>query len=395
MGAVESAVGSSAGTMGQMPQINVPKSEPISFNDIDETSPAGGTGFIKQENNKSAKDEGAGDYDGEESESKEEIEKEGKLLDKKADPNKPKDKAKVEKTTDATKIFKLKSGDQDVQLRSDTMVDVKVDGKVEKVPFSELINGYSGQSSLTKKYTELKKDRSSFENEKKAVQDLLTHSHDRLTKGDLHGFITVVAEAMGADPIQVWKDSQKQILEKLKGHVSISEEELKAQEALDENAFYKARDAREKERQTKEAALKKQQEEASRFHEKTGLDPDQFEELVKEMLTIPDLKPEEITYDLVADYHKVKVLNSKLETILQRVSPDLSEAERNQAIMDVRAKVGLDPMSDEDLEHILTEVYGSQEEKKLARKLKKSDQAAKKKPMRDARSEAMFFDDLD
>jgi len=394
MASVESAVGSSAGTMGQMPQISVPKSEPISFNDIDETSPVGGTGYVKKES-KPAKDEGVGDYDGEESESKEEIEKEGKLLDKKADPNKPKDKAKVEKTIDATKIFKLKSGDQDVQLRSDTMVDVKVDGKVEKVPFSELINGYSGQSSLTKKYTELKKDRSSFENEKKAVQDLLTHSHDRLTKGDLHGFITVVAEAMGADPIQVWKDSQKQILEKLKGHVSISEEELKAQEALDENAFYKARDAREKERQTKEAALKKQQEEASRFHEKTGLDPDQFEELVKEMLTIPDLKPEEITYDLVADYHKVKVLNSKLETILQRVSPDLSESERNQAIMDVRAKIGLDPMSDEDLEHILTEVYGSQEEKKLAKKLKKSEQISKKKTNRDARSEAMFFDDLD
>ncbi|MFM1774361.1 MAG: hypothetical protein RL124_1133 [Acidobacteriota bacterium] len=279
---VESAVGSSAGTMGQMPQINIPKSEPITFSDIDETSPVGGTGYVNKHESKPAKeDEGVGDYDGEESESKEESEEKGKLLDKKADLKKDKDKAKVEKPTDAAKIFKLKSGDQDVQLRSDTMVDVKIDGKVEKVPFSELINGYSGQSSLTKKYTELKKDRSTFESERKSVQDLLTNSHSLLTKGDLHGFITIVSEAMGADPIQVWKDSQKQILEKLKGHVSISEEELKAQEALDENAFYKARDAREKERQSREASLKKQQEEASRFHEKTGLDPDQFEELVK------------------------------------------------------------------------------------------------------------------
>ena len=104
--------------------------------------------------------------------------------------------------------FKLKNGDQEIELATDIKVPVKIDGKLTEVTLQEALNRYSQQAHLDKIYKDYKSQSEKFESERKAISDALNSSYDYLVnKKDLRGFLDYMGEALGVDSHALYQDA--------------------------------------------------------------------------------------------------------------------------------------------------------------------------------------------
>lgn len=85
------------------------------------------------------------------------------------------------------KTIRLKTGDGSVDVEEDATVAVKIDGKKQFVPLSELRSNYSGKQSWDKKFGELEStkqqftaEKTKFEDDKKVVVEHFTRIGDKL-----------------------------------------------------------------------------------------------------------------------------------------------------------------------------------------------------------------------
>lgn len=301
----------------------------------------------------------------------------------------------VEKPESPAKLLKVKSGESELEIASDALVPVKIDGKTVEVTLQEALNRYSQQSHLDKLYKSYKTEKETFETERKQISDALNKSYDYLvSQKDLRGFLDYLGEAMGVDSHQLYQDAIGNVQKQLEEFQGMSAEERRIRELEMENNYHRSKV--EKAKQAKEEAKSRSEleSEVTSVMQKYGMEKS---DLVKswDELTGLGYKAEDITPEFLGSYHanikKIELIEGKLGEI----SPEIAQ---NAEIVEQLATYAIQTgANDSEIVEAISQLYGETPEKKLAKKIDKNMRAnAQKgsKSQKNPSSDMMFFDDL-
>lgn len=302
------------------------------------------------------------------------------------------DKKEAEaKTADAPKQIKFKVGDKDVDLASNAMVTVKVDGKAVEVPVQEVINRYSQQKHLDKLFRDYKDEKTKFDTERKTVSDVISKSYEMLAqKKDLRGFIEYMSEALGVDGQKLYSDAVDQIRQAAEADATLTPEERRLKQLEEENQFYRTkveseRTAKAQAQQTK--ALEAQVEQIMSAH---GLDKASFVKAYDELVST-GIEPAKVTPEMVGKYYANVRTISAIEQKLSDINPNAANAANVEKLATLAIQTGA---TEAEMEEVIQQLYANEAEKKLAKKFNKTMKAKAAEGPKRAGSDPLFFDDL-
>lgn len=305
---------------------------------------------------------------------------------------KEKDKEDVKADTQSKRL-KIQHGEEAFDLPLDAKFPVKIDGKVEQVSLSELQARYSQQKHLDKIYTDYKKEKAAFEQERGKMKSMVDQVHDLLVnKKDLRGFIETVAEPLGLDPSQVYQDTVSQLEAKLEEAQLLSPEERKAKALEEELSYYrrKQQDARQAEATAK--SMKELEASVETVMQKAGMDKAAFVKSYDELVQL-GFKPEDLSAEQVGSYYRNMQTIARIETRLGEKNPELAQ---DQKLVEKLATLAIQTQaSPEEIDAVIEQLYTSEAEQKLAKKINKSiRKASAETPVKNPSKDLMFFDDL-
>lgn len=325
----------------------------------------------------------------------------GKEIEKTKDKEKSKDKEIVDENVNKekdqpSKLIKVKSGDQEIDLRSDTQFDIKIDGKIEKVTLEELTKDYSGKTNYTKKYTELDIERKAFHTERQELQSGIDKLLD-LSKTDKLGAMEYLYDKLGENGREAVKELKAQIHAAFEEWSTLSPEERAQRELKDETDYHKKRADKYEHERVEEAKNKALDTRVQAVKTQYSLDNASFVSRYDELKKFQesgDLK-EEITPELIGAYHAQVIRQQDLGKVILQL--DLDPGVQETAFSALKSIWDKDPeLTVEELQRIASDVYGSSAAKKLAQKIKKSSGGSDlPPPPRKERNEPQFFDDIE
>jgi hypothetical protein len=293
------------------------------------------------------------------------------------------------------KALKIKSGDTELDLAEDALVPVKVDGKVTQVPLKDLLSEFSGKTDWTRKYQDLHNEKKSFYDERDTITNRVNEFY-RLSVEEKNPRLAIdlLAEAMGADPQEVWTNLMAPIKEAMKNAPQLSPEEIAVNETKEELEYY-----RRKEKMRKSEGEKARENEGllSRIketQEKLSMSPDQFKKSYDELVAEADKSGFDIsalTPEMVGEYFQIVDRKSKIQGfVVEAYADSEKQSDIEMQLYDTWSK---NPeFTLDDIKDIAGEVYGSKKAKasRLVERVKESKTKEKVLPQH----EPLSWDDL-
>lgn len=359
--------------------------------------------------------------------------------DKKEEPDDKKEKKSDEKTKEAIKkdlkaqgkpkTYKVPNpkGDGDIEIAEDSEFEVKVNGAVEKASLRQIIDNYSGSKHLQRELTKFREEQKKFNDDRGLLQDYVNEIHTQLVeKKDLTGFVSAIAEAMGADAIEANRLTRDLLNKELDKWSKLDENQRALQVREQELELYRGQSQKQKQmrelksieaqlRQETDQVLEKMMSHPS-FKVKVAQNNDLSEEELRNLaelefknlydelsksgqVSLDDFNPERIGKEFEARISEFETQShqSQIGELINDIAPELNDSERQEALsMLAKIKRENPDFSAADIREIAVDVYGSKKAKNLSRKLKKTrtttDTANVKQS--DASGAPLSFDDL-
>lgn len=303
-------------------------------------------------------------------------------------------KAKEEKAIkEAVKALKLKHGDKELEVASDALVTVKVDGKNVEVPVQEVINRYSQQKHLDDLFRKHKTERQEFESQRSKLTEVVNKSHELLAqKKDLKGFMEFMSENLGVDGQALYNDAVEKIRQVVEEESTLSPEERRLKHLEEENQYFRSKAEAAKAAQAETARLKQIETDVESVITGRGMQKAEFVQAY-DALVQNGFKADEITPEQVGQYWDNYKLVETIESKLAQVDP---EAAGNFDEVEKLANLAIQTdASSEEIEEVINQLYGNTAAKKLSKKITKTMKRAhiENGPKRGG-SDPLFFDDV-
>ena len=315
--------------------------------------------------------------------------------DKQSSGKDTKDGEQLEKAAQPVKMLKLKSGESEVELASDTKVPVKVEGKTVEVTLQEAINRYSQQSHLDKLYKTYKGEKEAFEQERKRINGALEKSHDLLVKQkDLRGFLEYFGEAMGMDADELIQGTLGKLQSEVEELQQLTPEERRIRELDRELSRFKSRKEAEKQQAEKAKSRAAIESQMKTVMEKHGLDQAAVVKAWDDLTSLGH-KPDDITPEFIGAYTVNMRRIETIESKLKEINPELGG---NPEVVEQLAKYAIQTDATEaEIAEAIAQLYGDTPEKKLTKKIEKNMKANSQKgskAQKNPGSDPLFFDDI-
>lgn len=312
---------------------------------------------------------------------KKELLKENSKLDAKKskdlETNKPEslDKKQTEpndKVLPQIKTIKLKNGDDEIQLRHDTKIPVKIDGKIEDVPVEELVKNYSGTKAVDERFKQYSQERYKFDQDRKEVDSFISDVFEASKTDPIKGLI-IAAERMGLDPVQYQMHLMDALSERANQWSQMSEQDRALYKYQQENAQLKSQHEKIQSRQMLDKQTKELDSQVNELQTKLGVSREEF---AKSYFTLETLQKsgqlkKDITPELVADYISDTKKVASAREILNDIDSGLAE---NKEALDSIVEVMYDypKLGIEDIKSIAKDYYGKvKPSQKITEKLAK------------------------
>ncbi len=327
--------------------------------------------------------------------------KHGKEKSSKEKTSEEKDEVKVTKgkekeakeIKEAVKALKFKHGDKDLEVASDALVTVKVDGKTVEVPVQEVINRYSQQRHLDDLFRKHKAERQEFETSRAKMNEVVQKSHELLSqKKDLKGFMEFMSETLGVDGQQLYTDALEKIRQAVEEESTLTPDEVRLKRLEEENQYFRSKAEAAKSAQVEAAKVKemegKIQEVMSSFEMQKKDFVQAYDDLVKN-----GFDPNQITPEQVGKYWDNMKLVQTIESKLAEVNPELAG---NYDEVEKLANLAIQTDANRaEIEEVINQLYANDSVKKLSKKITKTMKKAQAEsgPKRGG-SDPLFFDDI-
>lgn len=295
------------------------------------------------------------------------------------------------------KTIKIKNGDQDLDLRADSKITVKVAGKDEQVTVQELMNEFSGKTDWSRKYTELDTERKTFHAER---QELQTGIDDLfrlcVTESKPLEAVQMLTEMLGGDGVKQVMEMRKQLLAQAEEYAKLTPEQREIREAKERadllDAKIRRRDAQDK-RKSEETKLADQ---IADVKAKNNMDDARYEEIRSSLKKAGNIPEAELTPELIGAVH---VRWNQMDAVDEitgelKLEGDSLEKAKNALLTEWGKDKSL---SKDQIRKIALMVFGKGKGKSpMQKKLEKSgsantDTSASRRKL----EEPTFFDDLD
>lgn len=313
----------------------------------------------KSESKKQAKDkkESKAEQPEEPGESREEASEQ-----KEAGAEKSEESQEAAKVPQKIRSYKLKSGDNEVTIRSDAKVPVKIDGETTEATVQDLINAYSGHKAVDKRFGELGAEKQKFIEEKKVINDTIGEMAKAITEGTPQKALMRFFEALGADPIKGMQDLKKSFLKGLdiQTLAETPEEErdsvIEASSTQDYKAWYDEQQAR------KQTEAKNQQLNSRilQLQQQYQVDDVAFNNMAEELFKLKErgTLTSEITPELIVKQVVFDRKIGKAQEILEKINPELKQ---NQEAVEKVVSLLEARLSDQDVAEFVAKKYGTSE----------------------------------
>jgi hypothetical protein len=293
-----------------------------------------------------------------------------------------------------TKAFKLKIGDQETEVRADALVPVKIAGKTEMVPLQDVVNNYSGATHLNRQYAEFKAKSEAHKAEIAEVDQAFAKLHElAVVNKDPRGTIELIAQAMGADPKQLFEDMSAKMMETFEAYAALSPEDRAKRKTEEELNYYRSKDEARKQKAAETQKAQSYEKQVEEIITKSGMDKPTFVSRYEELAGLGSIKKEDITPEMVAKFHGNMVALENVEKMVTQYAPELENKESEiQRLSQLAIQTGATAL---EIEEVVKSLYANQAERKLSKKISSMEKKAKgESPVRDPQKEPTFFDDL-
>jgi hypothetical protein len=198
------------------------------------------------------------------------------------------------------KILKAKVGDQEVMIDDATTIRHKVDGKMVDVKIADALREYSGKLSIDKRIKELTEEKKATTSKVAQVQKYEAHLKknfgevQRLAKEAAEGKAEPLAameyllDILGQDSFVYSKKVMESLFTEFEQLYDMSESEQKAYWTSKENSHLRKVSEKSRISQQKEQANQKVLAQVESAHEEFGVDWEQYNEALDELLTLKD-----------------------------------------------------------------------------------------------------------
>ena len=345
-------------------------SKPTTFDEWDELTPDESSADSSEDDSEEAGDESL------ESLSDDEAEEAKQTEDEEAESEEKKSfLSKVE----STKKLAATVGDEKIEIPAAAKVPVVIDGEQVEVDVQELINNYSGNEAVQKRFTEYSAEKSKlaaerrlFDAQKKNVNQYLNNFVDQVNKGNVtDAIVDLVSRSGDINPIQFRRQMRQSLLVEAQKLLDLSPEQLKILEAQEEAAYYKrdGENARLTAQQQEERA--KMQARCEKVMQDYGIPNEaEFIKIWHELETfhkqglIPEVK--KIEPEHVGHYYKSlqtptengsKEIDVRVEKLVEKVNPSLKE--NQEALGIIKEAIQKYNPDDATLEQLVKDEFGN------------------------------------
>lgn len=327
-----------------------------------------------------------------------------KVLDKKLKSEKSEETKEDKKQTEPNdkilpkmKTIRLKNGDEEVNLRHDTVIPVKVDGKIMEVPVEELVKNFSGTKAVDERFKQYSQEKYKFDQDKREIESFINDVMAASKTDPVQGLL-LAAQRIGLDPVQYRINLMEALSEQaLQWHQMTDQDKALYKYQL-ENQQLKSTQEKYNQRTQQENEAKQLDLKVTELQNKLGVSREEF---AKSYFTLETLQKNgqlkaEITPDLVANFISDQKKMSTAREILQEIDEDLlANSDAIESLVDIMydyPKLGVD-----DLKDIAKDYYGKvKPSQKITNKLSKGkpDLVEPKRKI-NAGQDLISFDELD
>lgn len=305
------------------------------------------------------------------------------------------DDAESQEEIPALKTIKVRAGEEDMDLRTDIKVPVKVNGKPETVDLQTLINEFSGKTDWSRKYQTLDTERKTFETERRELQSSIDELYDlAVTQKKPLEAVAYLSDLLGGDGLGTVQQMQQQMIQEFEELSKLSPEEKRARQAEDRaklvEAKYKNQETSRAKRQEQETVAKRVEDIKAKY----GITDDRFKDIYSTLKT-NGVKPEELTPEFVGEVHERWLQMDQVDEVVQELGFTENALQVKQALLEEWAKDR--SLSKAQIMYIAKQVFEpTKPGSKLKQKIERSQGApmAPKQPSRSSEHEPVTFDDL-
>lgn len=300
------------------------------------------------------------------------------------------------------KLLKVKAGDKELDLPTSATLKHKVDGKEVDVDVQTLLNNFSGKVSWEKKFTELDKDRKTFEKERESVEGAVDRFYSLAKSGDYQAAVNYLLDLNGIDQRTWWKGFKDQITPAMLDYAKLSDEERAQKEQEEEVTYYRKQHEQSLAERAKAQKIEQLHSQVQQAMQKNGIPQEEFVTAFEELKGIVRAdrgNPEQIQPEHVVQFIQSKKdieLSQSLEGVVKEVNPDLAPETLKEKADELKRIFKAYPgMEVAELKDIALQAWGSKAKQNLSRKIAKA--APKATPPQksyNARSDLIDWDSI-
>ena len=250
------------------------------------------------------------------------------------------------------------------------LIELKVNGKTEKVSLDDLKQNYSGKVAYDKKFTEMDKERQSFQKEIASVNEYVEELGETMRNVSVLEGLYKIGELNNIGAHSIKQALIKEIMPEINrlADMDESQADLEYQKAdLDYKRDLQSKEAANFQEQQSQAELSQN---ISKVKDSLNIDDNEWSEAFDYLDTNLD-KGEQITPDLMAEYVQFNRAESRTESALNLYND--GEYLANEETFGQLHNVIMDnpDFTDEDIQGILNDAFGKAEQEAIEEKVEK------------------------
>jgi hypothetical protein len=263
---------------------------------------------------------------------------------------------------------------------------VKVDGEDTFVSLKELGNDYSGQKAISQRFNEYDRKEKEFESQMQEVNDYINELGTTMRDSSILEGVQKIGELTGMAPHQIKEALLKELVPEIERRYGLSEEELALEYQTSENEYLRRQSESDNARLKAEQAQRDLDFQISSLREAHNISNQEWQQ--HEATLADHYSKEEITPELVTNYHNYKQAEGRADSIIDSFD---SSYKSDSEVMDALVEQVYDNpnLSDDDFREILETALGSSKKAEAEAKVEKAvETKAKSKPRKE--EDSMF-----
>jgi len=250
------------------------------------------------------------------------------------------------------------------------LLEVKVDGELQKVSLQDLKNNYAGKQAWDKKFSDLDKERKTYKAEVDQINQYVKDLGDTMRNSSILDGMQKIAELVGMKPHEAKKQLIEQIIPEINRLSEMSEKERDLEYKKQEVEYDKVKFESDQKKSKQEQAVKDLEREISAEREAYKISDQEWDSAFKALdESLP--KDEMITPKIVSD----RVIYNRSETrandLLSKFNKDLLS---DKSVFSEVHRVVYDhfELSDNDFLDLLGQAYGMAKSEKAEEQVKEA-----------------------